>query len=218
MFLAASLMPRKILPPPTTTPTCTPACAMAAISPARPFTRSGSIPKESGPAMASPLSFRSMRLKRATVIVSALLFRDFKACKAGDRDILAQFGNFGLDQLIDGESVLLHERLIVQADLFVVLGHPAFDNLVGDLLRLSFGDCPGALNILLFFERFSGHVFASQVLRIGRGDLHRQVFHQFLKIVGASHEVRLTVDFYQYPELSARVNVRADKPLLGAAR
>ena len=61
MLLAAAATPRKKLPPPTTNPICTPARATSAISSARCFTRSGSMPKELPPASTSPLSLRTMR-------------------------------------------------------------------------------------------------------------------------------------------------------------
>jgi hypothetical protein len=42
--------------------------------------------------------------------------------------------------------------------------------------------------------------------------------HQFLEIVGASHEIALAIDFQHDAELAAVVNVGADETLFGGAR
>src|SRR5471032_2608232 len=62
MLRAAAATPRKMLPPPTTTPISTPAAVTSATSRARAFTRSASIPKVAVSAKASPLSLSRMRL------------------------------------------------------------------------------------------------------------------------------------------------------------
>ena len=59
---AAAATPRKMLPPPTTTPIWTPVAATAATSQASSLTRWASMPKAAPPARASPLSFNRMRL------------------------------------------------------------------------------------------------------------------------------------------------------------
>src|SRR5579863_10411565 len=169
MSFAARAMPRKMFPPPTTTPTWVPARAMAAISVARSLTRSGSIPKEAGPARASPLNFRRMRSYFA-MAGAGLRFglgsfgtgecvADFEPCESRDRDVFAQLGDFGLDQLIDGNRVFLDERLLVEADLFVELGHAAFHDLVDHLLGLAFVQGAGTLDFLLFCQRGRGDIF-----------------------------------------------------------
>ena len=60
-------------------------------------------------------------------------------------------------------------------------------------------------------------VFLADELRIGRGDVHREVAHQFLKIVRAGHEIGLAVDFHQHAQLRAGVDVGANQSLLGGA-
>ena len=66
---------------------------------------------------------------------------------------------------------------------------------------------------LSFVERLRRDVFLADELRIGRGHLHGEVFHQLLEIVGAGHEVGLAVDLDQHAELRAGVNVAADHAL-----
>src|ERR1017187_6886373 len=134
-------MPRKILPPPTTTPTCTPSRATAAISLARSRTRSASRPKDCGPASASPLSLRRMRsyfgtlsLRRGFWLIRSSV-ADLETRKTGHRDVLAELRDLRLDELFDGDGVVFHERLIVQADLFVELRHAAFHDFGRDVCR-----------------------------------------------------------------------------------
>ncbi len=64
----------------------------------------------------------------------------------------------------------------------------------------------------------SGDVFPADELRIGGGDLHGDIVHQTLKILGARDEIGLAVDFDQHAQLGARVNVAADDALLGGTR
>ena len=70
---------------------------------------------------------------------------------------------------------------------------------------------------LLLLEDCGGDVFAADELRVGRGDLHGDVVHQFLELVGAGHEVGFAVDFDHHAELRAGVDVAADDALLGGA-
>ena len=64
----------------------------------------------------------------------------------------------------------------------------------------------------------AGDVFLADELRIGRRDVHRDVAHQFLKIVRAGHEIGLAVHFHQHAQLRAGVNVGTDQSLLRGAR
>src|SRR3569833_414998 len=240
---AARAMPRKILPPPTTTPICVPVRATAATSSARSRTRPASSPNDCGPARASPLSLRRIRSYFGTlssmvadtkkggrmsapfVVRLSRGFRlirksiaDFEARKAGNRDILAQLRDLRLDELIDGRSVVLDERLLVQADLFVELRHTAFHDLRRDVRRLAFINGARELDLLLLFERGRGHVFLADELRIGGCDVHCNIANQFLKIVRASHEIGFAVDFHHHAELRAGMNIGADRSLLRGTR
>ena len=69
-----------------------------------------------------------------------------------------------------------------------------------------------------FSSTSGGDVLLAEELRIGRRDVHRDIVHQFLEIVGASHEIGLAVDFHHHAELAAGVDVGADQALLGGAR
>src|SRR5260221_8926293 len=166
IFRAAAATPRKKLPPPTTTPTWMPARATSATSIANAFTRSASIPNFSSPAITSPLSFSRMReycsgagistwrapRRRATswikVAQNPLLVSHFETDKSGHADVFTQLGDAGLDQVLDRHRILFHKRLLVEAYLFVKLGHAALDDLVGDFFRLALVDDASALDVL----------------------------------------------------------------------
>ena len=55
-------------------------------------------------------------------------------------------------------------------------------------------------------------------LRIAGRDVHGDVVHQFLEVVGASHEIALAVDFDEHTNLAAGVNVARHRPFAGHAR
>ena len=71
---------------------------------------------------------------------------------------------------------------------------------------------------LLLFEHVRSDVFLADELRVGGGDVHGEIVHQFLKIVGARHEIGLAVDFHQHAQLGAGMDVAADEALFGGAR
>src|ERR1700722_17022795 len=169
MWRAAAATPRKKLPPPTTRPICTPAFATSATSSASAFTRPASRPKEPSPAITSPLSFsrtrwyRGMFSRRAAEVPDApmaLLYAGFfgrrvahfEADETGHRNVFAELGDLGLDQIGVGGGIFLDEGLFHQADFFVILGQTAFDDFVENLFGLAFAEGAGARDILLFFD------------------------------------------------------------------
>ena len=90
-------------------------------------------------------------------------FAYFETGEAGDGHILAELGDLGFDELLNGERRFLDERLFEQADLFVELGETAFDDPVDDLFGLAFSEGASAGDILLFFEDIGGNVFAAEI-------------------------------------------------------
>src|ERR1017187_1219430 len=92
------------------------------------------------------------------------------ADEAADADVLAQLGNPGFDELVDGEGGLFDEGLVEQAHLFVELAETAFHNAVEDLLRLALQKGAGAGDLFFLFEHLRGHVLTAQVAGIGGGD------------------------------------------------
>src|ERR1035438_4063491 len=225
MFWAAAAMPRKILPPPTTSPIWTPAAATAATSAASSLTRAALMPKAAPPASASPLSLSTIRLYCDTGVgrpFGAGFGRGHVAHlvpgKPRNSDVLAQLGDLGFDQLADGEAGFLDEGLIEQADFFVILRQPAFHDAVDHVGGFAFESGAAALDVALFLERFAGDVLLADITRVGGGDVHGDIVHQFLEIGVARHEIGLAVDFHQHAELAARMDVTADQALFGEPR
>src|SRR5262249_44044468 len=157
--------------------------------------RSGSMPKAAPPAKASPLSFNRTRWYRGMMFAGLLCdgfagafgafflgcsfdggnIAHLEADEARDRHVLAELGDLGLDELLDRQSGFLDERLFEEADLFVELGEAAFDDAVDDLLGLAFVQGAGAGDFALLIKDIGRNVFAAEVSRIGRGDVHRNV-------------------------------------------
>src|SRR5579872_5073278 len=182
MWRAAAATPRKKLPPPTTRPICTPALATSATSSASACMRPASKPKEPSPAISSPLSFNRMRWYRGICsrrmaevpcapmallpasLVGCRRVAHFEADETRHRDVFAELGDLGLDEIGDGGGVFLDERLFHQADFFVVFGQAAFDYFVENLFGLTFAEGSRASDILLFFDGGRGHILAPHEL------------------------------------------------------
>src|SRR6185369_13414429 len=72
-------------------------------------------------------------------------------------------------------------------------------------------------DFLFAFEGRGGDLVGGDVAGRGGGDVHAQVAHQRLEIVGASHEVGLAVDLDHHADLAPGVDVGTDQPVLGRA-
>src|SRR6266498_287327 len=140
---------------------------------------------------------------------------DLESRKSPDGNVLAQFADLGRDQLRDRNSLVLDEGLLVEADLLVELGHLAFDHLLGNVCGLAAGDCLRAEDILLALVSFGRDIFLADKLRVAGRDVHGDVVHQFFEVLGASDEIALTVDLYQYADLSAGMDVLRDGAFAG---
>ena len=67
------------------------------------------------------------------------------------------------------------------------------------------------VNLLFLLQHVAGDLLALDGARIGRRDLHRDVFHQGLEIRALGEEVSLAIDLDQHAELAARMNVGPDR-------
>src|SRR3954469_12497550 len=67
--------------------------------------------------------------------------------EAADADVLTQLADFRRDQLAHGDGLVLNERLVQQADLFVELCHLAFHYLLDDRRGLASGSGLRAVDI-----------------------------------------------------------------------
>src|SRR5262252_2903357 len=134
-----------------------------------------------------------------------------------NRDVLAQLADDTGDQLRDGNGLVFDEGLLIEADFLVELAHFAFDNLLHHLSRLARGRCLRAVDVLLFLESLRSHVFFADEARIGRRNVHGDVVHQVLEVVGAGDKVALAVDLNQDADLASRVDVAGHGAFAGGA-
>src|SRR5208282_920582 len=136
---------------------------------------------------------------------------DFEPGKTPHRDVLAEFADFGGDQLRDADGLVLDKGLLQQADLFVKLfhlaGHDFFDHWSG----LAGGSGLGAINVFLALDGFRRNVFFSDELRIARRNVHSNVVDQLFEVVSARDEIAFAVDLDQYANFAAGVNVVAHR-------
>src|SRR6266550_8067303 len=139
--------------------------------------------------------------------------------EALDDDPFAGLGVHAVDELADLGLAggVLDERLLEQALLGEELVQLALDDLVDDLGRLLLIGELAAIDLALLLDDLVRDLFARDVGRVLRRDLHPEIFHQLLEGVRARDEVRLAVDLDQYAELPAVVDVRPDDALTGLA-
>jgi hypothetical protein len=72
-------------------------------------------------------------------------------------------------------------------------------------------------DVLFLLEQIGRDVFLVHAERRGRGDVHGQVAHEGLKLVGARHEIGFAVHFDQNADAVARVDVRHHETFIGLA-
>src|SRR5712691_7663704 len=164
--------PRKMLPPPSTTPTWMPSACTSLTSSASPARISSAMPCPASPASSSPDSLSRMRCGLA---LNASLCAQAEAHEAAHDHVLAGPGRDLLDELVDGLLVVLDERLLHQAHLGVELVELAVDDLVGDRRRLAL-----VLDLLRVdgpFTRdaFRRDFFPAHVIRTRGSGLHGEV-------------------------------------------
>jgi len=64
-------------------------------------------------------------------------------------------------------------------------------------------------------EHRARHLLPRDVNWIRCGDLHGDVLHELLEVLGAGDKVGLAIDLDQHADLAARVDIRMDQPILG---
>src|ERR1700690_222864 len=144
-------------------------------------------------------------------------FPDLETSEAADCDVLAQLANFAGYKMPDADGLVADKRLLEQAYFLVELAHLAFHDLFYNLGRLARSGGLGAINVLFTLERFRRDVFLAHEFRVAGGNVHSDVMHQFLEIVGAGDKVALAVNFDQNADLASGMDVARDCALLGHA-
>src|SRR5688572_9846495 len=113
---ALACVPRRMLPPPITTPISAPISCSDWISSVNRSTTFGEMPNPCSPARASPLSFSTTRRYFSVSCARTPLLAELEAGEAPDHDVLAGFRRRFLDQLLDRLLAILcpHEHLLQQ--------------------------------------------------------------------------------------------------------
>src|ERR1700679_580032 len=130
--------------------------------------------------------------------------------KAAHAQVLTQLADLLRNQVLDGEGLVLDERLVEQANFFVKLAHLAFHNLLDHRRRLPGGRSLRTVNVLLPLQILVGHILPADVPGIGRRDVHGDILEQLLEVLRARYKIALAVDFNQHADLAASVNIGAD--------
>ena len=138
---------------------------------------------------------------------SAIHLPDLEPRKTPDGDVFTQLGDSLVDKLLHRGAFILDEVLFVEAVFFVEFFHLAVDDLLDHGVGLAGGFGLRAIDVAFAVEGFLGHFLAAKKSRVERGDVHRNVVAEPLKILGPSHEIALAVDFGQHSDLAARVDV-----------
>src|SRR5215472_6572958 len=98
-------------------------------------------------------------------------FAYLKAGKAPHRDVLSQLADLGRDQLRYRQRLVLNERLLVEANLFVEFAHLAFHDLFHHLRWFAGRGRLGPVDIFFPFISIGGDVLFANKLRIAGGDV-----------------------------------------------
>src|SRR5574343_197358 len=234
--VAVPAIPRKMLPPPITTPISTPKSATALTSPQIAAMVCGLMPYASPPIKASPESLRRMRLYFGVLIgvpfnklllgssgcglsgnfgsevVNLLLntFANHEQGEASDR------GALFLQQLFDSLLAIssLDEYLTQQSNFLQVFLNSAFGNLFQHGFRLAGFTGLFDGNTTFGFQQLSGNTRGIQRLRLGSSDVHRQILAQLLVATNQiNHDTNLgsTVDVGNQLALRFETNETADR-------
>src|SRR5882724_1256284 len=100
--------------------------------------------------------------------------------EAADYNVLAEFGNFSVEQIFDRDVGIFDETLFEQTDRAVELVELSIDDFFRHVCWLSFH--LRLVNLALGLDQFSRHIFATDVKRMRRRDVQRDVFNEAAKI------------------------------------
>src|ERR1044071_1653832 len=178
---APGARPRKMLPPPITTPISTPRRETCATSETMLRIVCRLMPYGSSPIRASPESLSRIRLylgvtaRRHDGVFLVNLRRFLDALTNDEEGVSVDLALLRREHFLHRLLVVLDERLAEQRDLAEELVHGSLHHLAGDLFRLALLLCPGELDLPLPCNHLSRHLGFGHVLRLGEGDVHRDV-------------------------------------------
>src|SRR5688572_2054237 len=210
---ALACVPRKMLPPPITTPISAPSLCSDWISSVNRSTTLGEMPKPCSPARASPLSFSTTRRYFSVSGSRTPLLAELKAGEAADDDVLASLRGRFLDQLLDRLLAVLraHEHLIQQRVVLIEAAQLTLHDLVVHVRRLAFGAYLLQVDGTLALDNVLRQARRVERERIRRRNVHRQIARQPLEHFVARDEIGLALNFHQHADLATHVHVTADR-------
>src|SRR5690606_12263085 len=144
-------------------------------------------------------------------------FAQLVAGEAAEDDVLFQGGNRLHDEIAHLEIAVLDVRLLEQHDVGIPLVEAALHDALDDVVGLALGTGVLLEERLLRFDGILRDVADLQVLRVGEGDVQRQVVRQLLEDIGVGDEVSLAVELQHHADARARVRVGLDAALVGLA-
>src|SRR6266545_1071239 len=212
-----AVVPRRILPPPTTKPSWTPrACTAFNSSVSRSMTpTSMPEPPARWAAQASPETFSRARPYASFPANSAP--SELEPGEAAHLDLLAGLAGERLHQIADLDLVVLHERLLEQHVLLVELAQLPLDDLGLDALGFLLLGHLGGVDAPFPLDDLGGNVLHPHGDRPGRRDVQGQVLGELAKLRGIGDEVGLAVDLDHRGHAAIEVQVHLDQPLGGGA-
>src|ERR1700737_3902472 len=134
-------------------------------------------------------------------------FADLEASEAAYGNVLAQLADLGCNELCDGDGLVFDEGLFQKTDLFVKLAHLAFDNFLDYLRWLAGSGRLRPVDVFLALKSLGRDIFLAHELRVAGRDVHSNIVHQLLELVGARYEIALAVYFHQHTNLAAGMDV-----------
>src|SRR5437870_487444 len=137
---------------------------------------------------------------------------DEVASKPADDNVLAKFRNFSVEQFFDRNIRIFDETLLEQTDRAVELVEFPIDNFFSHVRGLSFD--LRLVNFALGFDQFPRNIFATDIERVRRRDVERDVFHETAEIFVLGHEISFAIYFDEHADFALQMNVRSDDAFL----
>src|SRR5882757_7053097 len=136
--------------------------------------------------------------------------------EATNDDVLAQFGNLGIQQVANCHIGIFDEALLEQANRAIEFLEFAVDNFVRDLRRFALHLC--LVDFAFRLDEVARNIGAADVERVRGGDMQRDVFHELPEILVPRYEISLAIHLYEHTDLALKVNVGSNDTFLRRAR
>src|SRR6266403_4140157 len=106
-----------------------------------------------------------------------------------DHNVLAQLGNFRIQELFDRLVGIYYERLFEQTDGAVKLIEFSIDNLLRDVFWFPFN--LRLVNLALSFDEISRNICATDVKRVRRRDVQGNIFDESTEVFVPGRKIGL---------------------------